>query len=48
MITLLEVLFKILRIHSSMSKLCFFLIVSSHHNIEAQDSALCLLFLKRN
>lgn len=48
MITLLEVLFKILRIHPSMSKLCFFLTVSSYHNTEAQDSALCLLFLKRN
>lgn len=44
MITLLEFLFKILRIHPSMSKPCF----SPYSlNTEAQGTALCLLFLKR-
>lgn len=46
---LLDFLFKILRIHASMSKPCVFLTVSSYNNTEAQDTALCRrLFLNRN
>lgn len=46
---LLKFLLKIFAIHPRMSKPCVFLTVSSYHNTEAQDTALCcLLFLNRN